>query len=151
MQFEGSLRPDGSVSAHLWTQEKLAQTGGWVDGEIEVSTRGPRGPKNGTVPQNRKSLYIASSDKSILKGETPKIRWKLIKERKIGIVKLVLNNREDIVLQMWSKLAVLAIFDIDYWISHQMLADNTAKIILLCSDDHLDDKGETPKTKCKLT
>ena len=56
--------------------------------------------ENGTVPQNRKSLYIASSDKSILKGETPKIRWKLIKERKIGIVKLVLNNREDIVLQM---------------------------------------------------
>ena len=52
------------------------------------------------MPQNRKSLYIASSDKSILKGETPKIRWKLIKERKIGIVKLVLNNREYIVVQM---------------------------------------------------
>ena len=46
MQFEGSLRPDGSVSAHLWTQEKLLRTGGQVDGEIEGSTRGPRGPKN---------------------------------------------------------------------------------------------------------
>ena len=27
MQFEGSLRPGGSVSAHLWTQEKLARDG----------------------------------------------------------------------------------------------------------------------------
>ena len=44
VRFEGHLRPDGSVTAHLWTQEKLLRTGR-VDGEIEGSTRGPRGPK----------------------------------------------------------------------------------------------------------
>ena len=30
--LEGSLRPDGSVSAHLWAQEKLARVDGWTDG-----------------------------------------------------------------------------------------------------------------------
>ena len=31
--FEGSLRSDGSVTAHLKTQEKLLRTGGLVDGQ----------------------------------------------------------------------------------------------------------------------
>ena len=41
----GSLRSDSSVTAYLWTQEKLRRR---VDGRtgIEGSIRGPRGPKN---------------------------------------------------------------------------------------------------------
>ena len=31
IRFEGYLRPDSSVNAHLWTQEKLARTGGRVE------------------------------------------------------------------------------------------------------------------------
>ena len=49
--FEGSLRSDGSVTAHLWAQEKLARvdgTGG-RDGTDEGSIRGPRGPKKKDV------------------------------------------------------------------------------------------------------
>ena len=49
IRFGGYLRPDSSVTAHLWTQEKLLRTGrdGWTGGrgDIEGSTRGPRGPK----------------------------------------------------------------------------------------------------------
>ena len=47
--FEGSLRSDGSVTAYLWTQEKLLE----VDGTGEIiaigSTTGPRGPENHPV------------------------------------------------------------------------------------------------------
>ena len=42
------MRPEHSVIAHIWTQEKLLRDRwmGRVDGmEIEGSTRGPRGPK----------------------------------------------------------------------------------------------------------
>ena len=46
VRFEGYLRPYGSVTAHLWTQEKLLRTDGWTDGG---SIRGPSGPKNGHV------------------------------------------------------------------------------------------------------
>ena len=42
IRFEGYQRPDGSVTAHQRTQEKLLRDG---TGEIEGSTRGPRGPK----------------------------------------------------------------------------------------------------------
>ena len=48
--FEGYLRSDGSVTAYLWTQEILLQTGGrdGTDGQVTGSTRGPRGPKKQT-------------------------------------------------------------------------------------------------------
>ena len=36
IRFEGSLRPDGSVSAHLWTQENCC---GWTDGRVDGNRR----------------------------------------------------------------------------------------------------------------
>ena len=45
--FEGSPRSDGLVTAYRWTKEKFVPDGAGelTDGGIEVSTRGPRGPK----------------------------------------------------------------------------------------------------------
>ena len=40
--FEGSVRPDGSVSAHLWTQENLLRVDGRVDGNRRLYKRSSR-------------------------------------------------------------------------------------------------------------
>ena len=54
------MRPGGSVTAHLRTQEKLLRTGrdGWTGGEIEGSTRGPRGPKKTITRQTHEKLSL---------------------------------------------------------------------------------------------
>ena len=41
------------------------------------------------------------------------------------------GDDDDKAVQMWSKSAIGAIFNIDYWTSHQMLDDNSAQIILM--------------------